>query len=141
MIIQQLSVFLENKSGRLTEVTEALKRRNINIAALSMADTSEYGILRLIVSDPSNTVAMLKELGFSVGLTEVLCLSMPNQPGSLSLALRIMSEAGLSVEYLYAFSMNDRALAIIRTDRIGDAIKVLTDRKVELIGASKLYSF
>jgi hypothetical protein len=141
MIIQQLSVFLENKSGRLTEVAETLKRRNINISALSMADTSEYGILRLIVSDPSSAVAMLKELGFSVGLTEVLCLSMPNQPGSLSLALRIMSEAGLSVEYLYAFSMNDRALAIIRTDRIGDAIKVLTDRKVELIGASKLYSF
>jgi hypothetical protein len=140
MIIQQLSVFLENKSGRLTDVTEALKEKKINVSALSIADTSDYGILRLIVSDPAVAVSTLREKGFSVGLTDVLCLSMPNKPGSLALALRIMSDAGLSIEYMYAFSMSDRALAIIRCEKTKDAIRVFSDHKLELIKASDLYA-
>jgi hypothetical protein len=141
MIIQQLSVFLENRSGRLTDVTEALRRNNINITALSIAETSEYGILRLIVSDPAVAVSALREENFSVGLTDVLCLSMPNKPGALSLALRIMSDAGLCIEYMYAFSMNEKALAIIRCEKIREAIEVFTAHKIELIRASELYSF
>jgi len=140
MIIQQLSVFLENKFGRLTEVTAELAARNINITALSIAETSEYGILRLIVSDPAVAVSALKEKDFSVGLTDVLCLSMSNEPGALATILRIMSDAGLSVEYMYAFSVGKNAFAIIRCDRIKDAIAVLTDKKVKLIRNSDLNS-
>jgi hypothetical protein len=141
MIIQQLSIFLENRSGRLTEVTETLQKKNINISALSIAETSEYGILRLIVSDPGAAVSYLKEEGFSVGLTDVLCLSMPNQPGALALALRLLSDAGLSVEYMYAFSINECAQAVIRIEKIREAIKVFSDNKIKLIQASELYSF
>lgn len=141
MIIQQLSVFLENKSGRLTEVTEVLRQKNVNISALSIAETSEYGILRLIVSDPAVAMSTLKEQGFSVGLTDVLCLSMPNKPGALALALRLMSDAGLEIEYMYAFSLGDRALAIIRCERIKEAIKVFSDHKIEILKASDLYAF
>ena len=138
MIIQQLSVFLENKSGRLTDVTESLARANINITALSMAETSEYGILRLIVSDAAAAISRLKEEGFSVGLTDVLCLSCANKPGSLSKALRVLSDADIAVEYLYAFSMGDSALSVIRTEKIRDAIAVLNAHGIDLKAATDL---
>ena len=140
MIIQQLSVFLENRSRKLTEVTEALAKNSINIHALSVAETSEYGILRLIVSDPQNAVAKLKEEGFSVGLTNVICITMPDKPGSLARALRLLSDNGLCVEYMYAFSMNDKASAIIRGENLEEAIQVLSDNTVQLMRASELYS-
>lgn len=140
MIIQQLSVFLENRSGKLTDVTEALAKNNINITALSVAETSEYGILRLIVSDPQNAITKLKEEGFSVGLTNVICITMPDKPGALARALRILSDKGLCVEYMYAFSMNDKASAILRVEKLKEAIQVLSDNKVHLMRASELYS-
>ena len=92
MIIKQLSVFLENKSGRLTEVTKTLGDLDINISALSIADTAEYGILRMIVTDPDKAFAALKERDFSVSLTEVLCLATPHTPGALARALEILSK-------------------------------------------------
>ena len=140
MIIQQISVFLENKSGRLTEVTETLARNCINITALSVAETADYGILRLIVSDPALAIATLRQEGFSVDTTEVLCLAMPNEPGSLARALRLLSDANISLEYMYAFSMGTRALAIMRCDSVQQAIDVLTKHKIELIRASDLYA-
>lgn len=140
MIIQQLSVFLENRSGKLTDVTEALAKSNINITALSVAETSEYGILRLIVSDPQNAVTKLKEEGFSVGLTNVICITMPDKPGALARALRLLSDKGLCVEYMYAFSMNEKASAIIRVEKLKEAIQVFSDNKVQLMRASELYS-
>ncbi|MBN1604229.1 MAG: amino acid-binding protein [Chitinispirillaceae bacterium] len=140
MIIQQLSVFLENRSGKLTDVTEALAKNSINITALSVAETSEYGILRLIVSDPQNAVTKLKEEGFSVGLTNVICITMPDKPGALARALRLLSDKGLCVEYMYAFSMNDKASAILRVEKLKEAIQVLSDNKVHLMRASELYS-
>jgi hypothetical protein len=140
LIIQQLSVFLENRSGKLTEVTEALKEQQINITALSVAETAEYGILRLIVSDPVAGLALLKEKGFSVKLTEVICILMPDVSGALARTLRLLSDNNLCVEYMYAFSMHDRAQAIIRVDRLDQAIKVFSDNKITLMKASELYS-
>lgn len=140
MIIQQLSVFLENRSGKLTEVTEALAKKNINITALSVAETSEYGILRLIVSDPQTAVAQLKAEGFSVGLTNVICITMPDKPGALARALRLLSEKGLCVEYMYAFSMNEKASAILRVEKLEEAIQIFSDNKIQLLRASELYS-
>ena len=98
MIIKQLSVFLENKSGRLTEMTEILGEADINLSALSIAETSDFGIIRMVVSDPEKGLDILKENNFSVNLTDVICLSTPNQPGALSKALRILSNGGISVE-------------------------------------------
>ena len=141
MIIKQLSVFLENKSGRLTELTGTLEKNDINITALSVAETSEYGILRCIVSDPEKAVIALRHDGFSVRLTDVICVSMPNRPGALARMLRLLSDAKISVEYMYAFAVNENALTIIRGDDLQAIITVLSEHKMELIKASDLYAF
>ena len=115
--IRQLSIFLENKTGRLTEVLEALGNENINITALSIADTSEYGILRLILSDPEAGYKLLKARGFSVNLTDVISLSVSHEPGSLAKVLKTLSAENLSIEYMYAFSLGNKAMVVLRTDR------------------------
>lgn len=139
MIIKQLSVFLENKSGRLTEVTEILGQAGINISALSIADTSEYGILRMVVSNPDEAYAQLKQNQFSVSLTDVACLSTPNAAGSLAKALKILSSEKISIEYMYAFSMGEKALVVIRTENIQNCIDTLKSHKMDLLKASELY--
>ena len=139
MIIRQLSVFLENKSGRLAEVTEILGNSGINISAFSIADTAEYGILRMIVSKPDEAFNKLKEAGFAVHTTEVVCLIVPHEPGGLSRALGILSEAGISIEYMYAFAIDNGAWVIIRTDSISQTIEVLQKHKLELKKASEIY--
>jgi hypothetical protein len=141
MVIQQLSVFLENRSGRLTEVTEALGAEGINISAFSIAETSEYGVLRMVVSEPAKALEVLRTRRFSVSLTDVLCLSTPNEPGSLHRALRILSEAGISVDYMYAFAMGERALVVIRTESVERAIETLRQNQLTLLSASELYAF
>lgn len=139
MIITQLSVFLENKSGRLTEVTKILGDLDINISALSIADTAEYGILRMILTDPDQAYSALREKGFSVSLTEVLCLATPHTPGALAKALDILSKDGISIEYMYAFEVGEKALVIIKADDIKKAIDSITTHKMELINASDIY--
>jgi len=139
MIIKQLSVFLENKSGRLTDVTEALANANINISALSLADTADYGILRLIVNKPEEAIKVLKEREFSVHITDVLGLVVPHEPGGLHRALKILSSESISVEYMYAFALSDKATVIIRTDAVPQAIKVLEHHKLALVKTSDIY--
>ncbi|MGD0339486.1 MAG: ACT domain-containing protein [Bacteroidota bacterium] len=139
MIIKQLSIFLENKSGRLTEVTETLASADINISAFSLAETAEYGVLRLIVNKPEEAEKVLKEKGFSVNLTDVIGLVVPHQPGGLHRALKILSSEGISVEYMYAFALSDRATVIIRTDAIQHTIAVLQQHKMELLKTSDIY--
>jgi hypothetical protein len=138
MIIKQLSVFLENTSGRLTEVSETLGAHNINMSAFSLADTSEYGILRVIVSDPLSAIECLKEKGFSVSLTDVICLVVPHTPGALSKALRILSDHDVSIEYMYAFAVNDLASVVIRTDEAEKAVEALQEHKMELMKADDI---
>ncbi|TCT16832.1 hypothetical protein EDC18_101128 [Natranaerovirga pectinivora] len=139
MIIKQLSIFLENKSGRLTEVTKTLGDHNINITALSVADTSEYGILRLIVSDPEKAVIVLKENGFSVSLTDVICIVVPHKPGALNKALNVFSTEKISIEYMYAFEMNGKASVIMKVTDIFESIEILKKRELELLKASDAY--
>ncbi len=139
MIIKQLSVFLENKSGRLHEVSTILGRAGINMSAFSVADTSEFGILRLIVSDHEKAFRVLRENAFSVSLTDVVCLNCPNQPGALALALEILAENEVSIEYLYAFSVGDTANVVIKPDHLDKCITVLTQHSMELVKASDLY--
>ena len=139
MKIKQLSIFLENKSGRLTEVTEALASAHINISAFSVADTADYGILRMIVNKPEQAEQLLKAKGLSVKITEVIGLVVPNEPGGLHRALQILSSEGISVEYMYAFALSDRATVIIRTEAVQQTITVLQKHKLELLRASEIY--
>ena len=137
-IIRQLSVFLENKSGRLQDVLDVLGDENININALSIADTSEYGILRLIVNDPENGYKHLKARGFSVSLTDVLALSVSHKAGSLSKVLKKFSEAELSIEYMYAFSLGDKAIIVLRTDDRAKAFEIVEQNNFTVIGEDEI---
>jgi hypothetical protein len=139
MIIKQLSVFLENKSGRLTEVTEVLASAQINISAFSIADTSEFGVLRMIVNKPDEAMKLLREKGVSVHITDVIGFIVPHEPGGLYRALKILSSEGVSVEYMYAFALGDRASVIVRTDAVQQAIAILQKHKMELLKANEIY--
>ena len=139
MIVHQLSVFLENKSGRLTEVLEVLGEENIRITALSVADTAEFGILRLIVSDPEMARELLKNNNFTVNLTEVISVMAPNEAKHYAKILRILSDIDISVEYTYAFSLGDKSVIILRCSNTEDAIKALKNHEMELMKASDLY--
>ncbi len=140
MIIKQLSVFLENKSGRLNEVTSLLGEAQVNISAFHIADTSEFGILRMIVSDPEKALSSLKKANFSVSLTDVVCLNTPNQPGALAKALNILADEGVFIEYLYAYSNEGvSANIMLKPTDIQKCIQVLGDHHMELVKASDLY--
>jgi hypothetical protein len=139
MIIKQLSVFLEDKIGRLTELTRILAENDINITAFSIADAADYGILRLVVGRPELALKVLKENGFSVNTTEVVCLIVPHIPGGLYKALNILSSNNIGIDYMYAFALEDSASVVIRSSSIQDAIKALQDHKMELINSSRIY--
>lgn len=128
MTIKQLSVFLENRSGRMDEVLNVLGNNGVNIVALSLADTSDYGMLRMIVSDPQKGRDVLKENGITAMITEVVALRVPHATGSLAKAMHEIVEGGVNVEYMYAFANGADASAVIKSD---DPQKV-----VELLKAS-----
>jgi hypothetical protein len=139
MIVHQLSVFLENKSGRLTEVLDALGGENIRITALSVADTSEFGILRMIVSDPEKAKEILKKRQFTVNITDVISLMAPNEAKYYAMVLKILSDLDISIEYTYAFSVGEKSIIILRSNNTDEAIKALKTHEMELIKASDLY--
>jgi hypothetical protein len=138
---KQISVFLENKSGRLAHVTRVLGDAGINIRALSIADTSDFGILRLIVNDPVKAHKILKEAGFTVSETEVIAVRMPDAPGGLAAVLDQMSEENLNIEYLYAFlgmSGND-ALVIFKVEDIKKAKVAFRNKGIKFVDEQELY--
>jgi hypothetical protein len=139
MKAKQVSVFLENKSGRLNEVAQILGDAGVNISAFTVADTSDFGVLRLIVSDPDKAVSVLKEKQFSARTTDVVLATSPNQPGALSKMLNILNDEGVFIEYLYAFTMNDdTAVIVIRPTDIEKCIEKLEkNRDVLLSSKSK----
>lgn len=139
MIIKQLSIFLENKSGRLSEVAKLLAEEKINMSAFSIADTSDFGILRVIVSDPEKALKILKDKGFSVNLTDVVALICPNEPGALARTLEILKNEDTQIEYMYAFSMDKEAIIIIRPSDTNYCIEILRKHELELLKASELY--
>ena len=127
MIVRQLSVFLENKPGRLCAATDALAREGINLSALTLADTSEFGILRLLVDQPDRAKEILTESGVTVRLTDVLAVAMDDAPGGAVGILHLLSEAGLNIEYMYACvgRASGKAIMVIRTDDIASAANIL----------------
>ena len=123
--VQQLSVFLENREGRLDEVLAALAGGGVNIVALSLADTSEYGMLRMIVSDPHKGRMVLKEAGITAMLTDVVALRVPHATGSLSKAMHQLVEGEVNIEYMYAFANGSDAAAVLKSDEPGRVIDIL----------------
>ena len=114
MLAKQLSIFLENKSGRLTEVTDVLGEAGVNLSAMSIADNSDFGILRCIVSDPDKAYQVLKAAHFAVKITDVIGFTCPNISGSLAKVLKHLSENGVFIEYMYSFANGDVATVVIR---------------------------
>lgn len=139
MHIQQLSVFLEDRSGRLTELTRILAANDINITALSVAETADYGIVRMVVGRPELAKEALENAGFSIGLTDVVCVNMPDKAGSLYRILEILTEESINVDYMYAFSNNDVALAVIRAADIQRITDVLEKNRLKLLSQSDIY--
>ena len=135
MQVPQISIFLENKIGRMAEVTETLATRDINIVALSVADTSEFGILRLIVNKPDSAYEALKQAGFTAMTNYVVAVEVEDKPGGLAKILRILSEASLNVEYMYAFveRATGRAALIFRFEKETEAVKVLQAAGVNIL--------
>ena len=140
MLIKQLSIFLENKKGRFTEVTTILGNAGINMTAFTVAENSDFGIVRLLVSDPEKARNTLRENKYAVSITDVICLQMPNEPGALAKLMKIITQADISIEYMYAFSIGNGAKVVIRPDNLEKALSVLTENKVELLASSELFS-
>ncbi|MEF3253994.1 MAG: ACT domain-containing protein [Deferribacterales bacterium] len=141
MKIIQISIFIENKSGRLFEICDLLGKNNLNIRALSLADTSDFGILRLIVNEPEKAYKLLKENGFTVGKTEVIAVEVPDVPGGLASVLKVLSDNNVNVEYMYAFveKSRDFAVMIFRFDEIDAALTALGEAGIKTIEGSKIY--
>jgi hypothetical protein len=142
MRVEQISIFLENKAGRLAEVTRVLSEAGVNIRALSLADTSDFGILRLIVDKNDRAKAALKEKGFTVGKTDVVAVEVDDRPGGLGRILHILSQENINVEYMYAFVQHSGkdAVIIFRFDDIDAAVKLLTENGVKVIEGKTVYT-
>ncbi len=133
--VDQLSVFLENRAGRLSEVIHLLAAADVNIRALSLADTSDFGILRMLVSDNSTAETTLKNSGFTTGYTDVLAVEMPDVPGSLDSLLQTLSGDGINVEYMYAGARRrlENVVMIFRFDKMDAAIEILRKKGFSVI--------
>ncbi len=136
----QVSVFLENKSGRLAEVTHALAEAGVNIRALSLAETIDYGVLRLIVDKPLEAKQALNGAGFTVTETEVIAVEMPDRPGGLAGIVDLLTQRGLNIEYLYAFvgQRGENAIVIFRIDNVSEAVSALQGGGVHILSADEL---
>ena len=142
MKVEQISIFIENKSGRLAEVARVLGEKGVNIRALSLADTSDFGILRLLVDNTDIAQTTLKENGFTVNKTEVVAVEVPDDPGGLYNILQVLDDAEVNVEYMYAFVERNagNAVIIFRFDEVDNAIAVLNGKGVSILSGEKLYS-
>ena len=142
MVVKQISVFVENTSGRLAKVTKILAEKNIDIQALCIADTTDFGILRMIVNKPDEAKAAIREEGFAVKTTEVIAVSIEDAPGGLNKAMQILAESDIGIEYMYAFTEKRRndALVILRVENNEDAAKALEKGGVPVIPGEVIYN-
>lgn len=141
-MVKQISLFLENKKGRLAHVCRVLGDAGINIRALSIADTADFGVLRLIVNDPMKAYEILKDNGFVVNTTDVLAIEVPDTPGGLAHSMEELDEAGIDVEYMYAFigTASTNALVILRVENPDEAVKIIEKSNVKILKGQEIYS-
>ena len=143
MKVEQVSIFLENKSGRLAEITDILARNGVNIRALSLADTADFGILRLIVNDIEKTTTLLRENGFTVNTNEVVAVVLPDRPGGLAAILSALQGNSVNVEYMYAFvqKCDGNAVLLFRFDEIEKAIDALQRAGFKILKREEVLAF
>jgi hypothetical protein len=141
MTINQLSIFIENRSGTLIKVLEVLKQSGIQIIASTIADTAEYGIYRLICSEPLRAYEELKNAGVAVAQSDVFAIELDNQPGRAAEAVEIFSKAGISITYLYSFLLNGKGILIFRTDNSELARKTISQNGLKFIAEEDLTSY
>ncbi len=141
MLAEQISIFLENKAGRLAEVTRTLSNAGISIRALSLADTSDFGILRIIVAEYEKAKVVLKEGGFTIGSTSVVAVEVEDKPGGLNNILELFAKHNINVEYMYAYVQRDtpNATMIFRFDNADKALEVLSENKITVVSGDRLY--
>ena len=143
MKVKQISVFLENRSGRLAEVTRVLGDNKLNMRALSLADTSDFGVLRMIIDHPDKAYMVLKEKHYTVQETDVIALEVADQPGGLAGVLETLSQNNVNVEYLYAFPERDsvdKAIMIFKFDDVDQAIEVMQANNIKVMDSSRVYN-
>lgn len=142
MYIRQLSIFVENSVGRMAEITKTIGEAGIDIRALSLADTSDFGILRLIVDKPDEAAKKLQEAGLTVSITNVIAIGIDDRPGAFSEVLAVLAEAGANVEYMYAFvsRYENRADVILRIGDDSKGLKALADAGITLLDEQTLYN-
>ena len=135
MTVKQISVFVENKPGRLAELTDVLSKNGIDLRALSIAETEDFGIVRMIVDDSYKTACILKEAQYVFSITRVLAVELPDEPGGLSKVLDILGKHQINLEYAYAFITRTKDLAymIFRVEDNEKAIAVLTQHQIKLV--------
>lgn len=134
-VVKQLSVFIANESGRVSEVTGILGEADVNIRGFSVSDTAEYGILRLVVDAPERAQELLAEQGFTVRVDDVICIDLPDQPGGLARVLRIVAEAGVNIEYVYSLVSTFVVINVADVDR---ALHLLGDKPVRLVSQADI---
>lgn len=141
MGVKQVSVFVENKEGRIAKITSLLAENRINIRTLTVADTTNFGILRLITAEPERAVEVLRGAGYTASLTEVIAIEVPDVPGGLASALNILGSGEVSVEYIYSYmSPSDgKAILIVRTDNEKAAAEVLVKNGYTVVDGEQLY--
>lgn len=142
MSVKQISVFIENKKGTLAEVTKFIAENKINLKALSIADSPDFGILRIITDTPDEAREQLKEAGYTVTATKVLAAALTDAPGSMASILEVLTQADVSVEYTYAFmsTIEDKAYMIFRVDNNDKATKALTDAGIQIINQEDIFN-
>jgi hypothetical protein len=142
MIVKQISVFVENKAGRLAQITSILASEGINIQALSIADTTDFGILRIIVDKPDKAVEVLRKNEFTAAETDVIAVSIEDTPGGLAKALKVLDKEGIGIEYMYAFTekRRDDALVILRIENNQKAVEVLNRAGIDVVPSEVVYN-
>jgi len=142
MLIKQISVFVENKQGRLHMLTEVLAKEGIDLKAMTIADTTDFGIMRCIVADPEKTLKVIQANNFTATITEVIAVEVPDVPGGLSTILKLLDDSGISVEYLYSFvrKHKDNALIIFRVEDPAKAVTILKSKDVAVLPGDVLYN-
>lgn len=141
MAIKQLSVFVENKQGSLHDITDALAKANINLRSMCVADTSNYGIVRIIADDPEKAKALLDKDGHAANVRLVNAFAVPDQPGGLSKVLNLLEGCGVNIEYMYALITTEdgKAYSVMRTGDTAETDNILTENGIELLDEAKLH--
>ena len=142
MYVKQLSIFIENKKGHLATLTNVIKERGIDIRAISVFDTNEFGILRLVVDDPETALVTVRNAGYAAKISEILAVEIEDKPGSLNKIFKLFDDKGINIEYIYSFVLRQQGapLIVLKVDKTEEAAKLLRENGVRLVEDTEVYA-